>query len=304
MWPTFLIITYCVLIVAASLVGGYLPSLLRLTHTRMQLLMSLVGGLMLGVALLHMLPHSVVATQSLDQTAVASVVGLLTMFFLIRMFHVHGHEPHQHHGHDETVDCDHVHACAEERMHPTGGAAHGLSWIGLFIGLALHTLIDGVALAASVAAEMGESSPGALLGVGTFLAVALHKPMDALAITSVMIGGGWSTGWRNVVNFVFALMCPLGALAFFFGVQHLGTGQELLIGWSLAFAAGAFLCIALADLLPEVQFHHHDRLKLSAALLLGVVLAALIGFLEPEHAHSHTHDGEQDEHQHAPHHQH
>ena len=26
---------------------------------------------------------------------------------------------------------------------------------------------------------------------------------------------------------------------------------------------------ALADLLPEVQFHHHDRLKLSAALLLG-----------------------------------
>ena len=33
------------------------------------------------------------------------------------------------------------------------------------------------------------------------------------------------------------------------------------------------MCIALSDLLPELQFHQHDRLKLSVALLLGVALA-------------------------------
>jgi zinc and cadmium transporter len=36
-----------------------------------------------------------------------------------------------------------------------------------------------------------------------------------------------------------------------------------------------------------VHFHSHDRGKLSAALLLGVLLAYLIGFIEPEHDHSH-----------------
>jgi zinc and cadmium transporter len=44
---------------------------------------------------------------------------------------------------------------------------------------------------------------------------------------------------------------------------------------ALAFSAGTFLCIALSDLLPELQFHSHDRLKLSVALLAGVVLMAV-----------------------------
>jgi zinc transporter ZupT len=60
MWPTLLIILYCVLIAAASLLGGMLPALLRLSHTRMQVIMSFVGGLVLGVAVLHLLPHSAV----------------------------------------------------------------------------------------------------------------------------------------------------------------------------------------------------------------------------------------------------
>jgi zinc and cadmium transporter len=51
----------------------------------------------------------------------------------------------------------------------------------------------------------------------------------------------------------------------------------------LAFAAGAFICIALGDLLPEVQFHSHDRIRLTALFLLGVGLAVAIGWLEPAH---------------------
>ncbi|MFP6695050.1 MAG: iron permease, partial [Pirellulales bacterium] len=50
---------YCVLIVFASLFGGWLPSLMRLTHMRLQLMMSAVGGLMLGIGLFHLLPHAV-----------------------------------------------------------------------------------------------------------------------------------------------------------------------------------------------------------------------------------------------------
>ena len=49
-----------------------------------------------------------------------------------------------------------------------------------------------------------------------------------------------------------------------------------MLGFGLALSAGFFICISLADLLPEVAFHHHDRLKLTAALLMGVVLAVAI----------------------------
>jgi len=46
------------------------------------------------------------------------------------------------------------------------------------------------------------------------------------------------------------------------------------------------MCIALSDLLPELQFHDHDRGKLSAALLLGLALAYGVCRLETL-SHSH-----------------
>jgi zinc and cadmium transporter len=311
-----LLLIYCVLIVASSLLGGFAPQLIRLTHRRMQLMMSLVGGLMLGVALLHLLPHSVAEQGSLDRAALWTLFGLLFMFLLIRVFHVHAHEhgdvsdvvgeghgAHEHHGHAHSHghghshghshghghgdhdhhDCDSEHAPAVER--------HRLSWVGLAFGLSLHTLIDGLALGAAVAAESHESHGGWMLfGLGTFLAVALHKPLDALSITSLMAAGGWSKQAAWTANFIFSLMCPLGALLFVLGVSRWVEGQALVVGCALAFAAGVFLCISLADLLPEVTFHTHDRFRLTACLLAGVLLAWGIGFLEPEHSHGHGHN--------------
>lgn len=307
MWPTFLIVTYCAMLVVASLAGGWLPSLIRLTHTRMQLMMSLVGGLMMGVALLHMLPHAVVETNSLDYAAWSCTLGLLAMFLTIHVFHVHQHGPiqepndlavdshdiargHAHH------DCDHL---ASHGHAQTGGDKHRLSWIGLFVGLAIHSMLDGVAVGASLAASVELGSPWGLLGASTFLAVLLHKPLDSLSITSVMAIGNWSRQWLSAVNVVFSLICPIGALATFFGVQNLGEWQHMAVGCALGFSAGVFLCISLADILPEIQFHRHDRGKLTLALLTGVALAFLIGLFEPEHAHQHQLDGAAIEHDHA-----
>src|SRR5262245_18869169 len=54
-------VVYCALIAAISLVGGWAPLAGRLTHKRLELLVSLAAGAMLGVALLHLLPHAVLA---------------------------------------------------------------------------------------------------------------------------------------------------------------------------------------------------------------------------------------------------
>jgi len=313
-WPTTLLLIYCVLVAMSSLLGGYLPSLIKLTHARMQFLVSLIGGLMLGVAIFHQLPHAVEAmagngqghAYALDWCVASLMVGLLTTFFMLRMFHFHNHEPvatdddHDHlcgHDHDHDQDClakhdhDHDHAADHHHSHHP---AQGASWIGIFLGLSIHTLIDGGALAANVKADAQGDPLAWLLGLGTFLGVVLHKPLDSLSITTLMSAGGWSSRARTLANLGYALMCPLGALAFHFGLQQFGSAHDVILASALAFSAGVFLCISLSDLLPEVQFHSHDRARLSLALLLGVSLAIGIGWLEPGHTHGqggtpHTH---------------
>lgn len=322
---------YCVFVIAASVSGGRLPQLVRMTHLRTQIMMSFVGGLMLGIALLHLLPHAANYLASPHKIGVGTLLGVMTMFLLQRAFahhhhevpaeddetapdhhfigdenpdgdgdgashdhvhhqtatkrvsaehdsHTHSHDEHSHthatpqdHEHETTVGCEHEH-----HAKPTFG------WVGMVFGLGLHTMIDGVAIAASAMAEHGAWL--GLAGLGTFLAVALHKPLDAFAITTMMRAEGWSQERRSLVNVAFSISAPVGALLFYFGAsQFEATGP--LIGWGLAISAGFFLCIALADLLPELSFHDHDRGKLTAALFVGIVLAIAVESL-PGHSHS------------------
>lgn len=279
-----LLIAYAIVIALGSLAGGGLLKIIRLTHTRMQVMMSGVGGLMLGIALFQLLPHAVEETGDLNIAIYALTAGLLFMFLLIRAFHFHAHdvaveEPHEH---------PHGHGCSHGHDHDAGPTAHELSWVGVAFGLAIHTLIDGVALGAAI--ESAHSSAGWLAGLGTFLAIALHKPLDALSISSVMAAAGRPPGMRTAVNVGFSLMCPLGAAVFLLGVRQLSETQHLVTGIALGFSAGAFLCIALGDLLPELEFHSHDRVKLSAALIAGLLLALLIEKYGHPAVHEHPRD--------------
>jgi zinc and cadmium transporter len=219
------------------------------------------------------------------------MAGLLAMFFLIRGFHSHAHgidESSASASNDASAPPAHDHShCSSEHDHRPPSRS---SWIGVAIGLSLHTLIDGAALAAAVADE--EPGTGfAIAGLGTFLAVALHKPLDSLSITTLMLSQGWSSKSRQAVNLAYSLACPLGAALFMLGVYQFQGESSAAIGAGLAVAAGVFLCISLGDLLPEIEYHSHDRLTLSAALLAGVALAYAIGFIEPAHLHDgHPHE--------------
>jgi len=281
-----LLSAYCFLILLASLAGGWIPLFVRLTHTRLQVATSFVAGLMLGVGVLHLLPHAYHQLDSIDHTAWWLLGGFLLMFFIQRFFHFHHHDvPNE--SPSGTAD-EHQHVCHEhghdhdQRQHESTLAAQSarhLSWSGAALGLTLHTLIDGIALGASVAAD--SHGGGGLLGLGTFLVIILHKPFDAMAIGTLMASGGWSRLSRHLVNGLFALAIPVGVLLFHFGAsQFADPGHNAFLGSALAFAAGTFLCIATSDLLPELQFHAHDRGKLSFALIAGLVLAALIGKFE------------------------
>lgn len=294
---------YLLLIATAAFAGGATMAFFSLGHRRMQVLLSLTAGVMLGVGLLHLLPHAFYELgRDIDITAAWVLAGFFLMFLLERAFHGHAHHTadgdlatqaadddhghhhdHHHHGHHH----GHGHASAA----PSGAARPARwAWLGAFAGLSLHSLADGAALAASVNADAVHGT-GLLAGFATFLAVLLHKPFDAGIIATLMVNAHASSRLRLIVNGLYAAVVPLGAVCFLASLQLFGAHQGDLLGIALAMAAGAFLCIAAADLLPEVQFHSHDRVLLTVSLAIGLTIAWGITTMEQaSHGHSaHAH---------------
>ena len=299
--PTVLLAYYCALILIASIVGGMIPVWFQLTHRWMQFAVSFVAGVMLGIGVLHMLPHAIndaaaaaaayapptsagatpappasINAEAVRWISISLLAGMLVMFFIERFFSYHHHDVPEGDDHDHASH-DHHHG-HESHAHPE----HDMSWSGAAFGLALHSVLNGVALAAAVQ----HGSHGSwLAGFGTFLVIVLHKPFDAMTISMLMGRGGWSFAWRHTINGLFSLAIPVGVLIFYFGLMSESTGpdaapRQWYIACALAFSAGTFLCISLSDLLPELQFHSHDRMKLSAALLLGLGVAHFAAQME------------------------
>ncbi|MCC6679564.1 MAG: ZIP family metal transporter [Phycisphaeraceae bacterium] len=278
---------YCVLIVLASIGGGLVPLIVNMTHRRMQLAMSLIGGFMMGVALLHLAPHAM-QSAGVVRGSHWLLLGMLVMFLLERFFHFHHHEVAE----SETdPDAGHDEACAHDEHQHVHVHEQRMTWSGAAVGLVLHCLIAGAALAASMAA--GHEARWA--GMTVFLAIILHKPFDSLTLLTLLTAAGWSKLSRHLVNLLFSLVVPAGAGLFLLGIAGADLENNPIVGCAVAFAAGVFLCIALSDLLPEVQFHAHDKFKLTTALLLGVALAWTVSAFEM-HGHEHGHE---DEHHHG-----
>ncbi len=268
----------------AAWFGGRFHALIASSHVRIQTLLSFVGGLMLGMALLHLIPHAVVEVGSIDTTMYAMLGGLIGVFLLIRFLHVHSHTPGAlatdgalEHAHDPTHDHGHTHE------HPAAvrPSTSRVRWLVLFSGLGLHSVVDGLAIASAVSLACTEDAGWA--GFSILLVVLLHKPIDAVSLTGTMAAVGESDRRRRLINAVFAAITPLATVGAFAGFVTTGSGA----GIAMAVAAGAFVCVALADLMPEVQFHSHHRGRFTLALALGIALAWAIGIFEP-HGHHHA----------------
>ena len=102
---SWLMTVYCLLVLLASLAGGWFLLIIRPTHARLQMAISFVAGLMLGIALIHFLPDAAEQLHSVDRTTAWMLGGFLAMFFLQRFFHFHHHDLPE----GDPEDC-----CAEE----------------------------------------------------------------------------------------------------------------------------------------------------------------------------------------------
>jgi ZIP family zinc transporter/zinc and cadmium transporter len=195
--------------------------------------LALSAGFMIAVALMDLLPEALARGGS--RAGGVALAGYLLVHFtqhtLARHFHF-GEETHQ--------------------------VSASVSASAL-VGLMLHTLVDGVAIASSFAV-----SPS--LGTLVFFAIFLHKFPEGLAISSLFLAAG--AGRRSAL----LAACALG-VSTLAGVL-LTDLVPAVARDGLALSAGVTLYVAASNLVPEFQGKTGVRLPISFFLGCGLYLAA------------------------------
>jgi zinc and cadmium transporter len=142
---------------------------------------------------------------------------------------------------------------------------HTFGYLNL-IGDALHNFIDGLIIAATFLVDPA-------LGVSTALAVALHEIPQEIGDFGVLLYSGFSRSKAILANLAVAFTAVLGGIV---GYALHDTGINL-EGYLLPVAAGGFLYIAAADLMPEIRKETNRAKSLVAfgLFLTGIILMIL-----------------------------
>jgi zinc and cadmium transporter len=106
------------------------------------------------------------------------------------------------------------------------------------------------------------------LGLTTALAVATHEIPQEVGDVAILLRAGYSRGRALSLNLASAFGGVLGAFAM------VGASQALpnVLPYVLAFSAGSFLYVAMADLIPDL---HRGGLQGGPARQLLLILAGI-----------------------------
>ena len=114
-------------------------------------------------------------------------------------------------------------------------------------------------------------------GIVTTFAVAAHEIPQEIGDFAVLIHAGYSKGRALWLNFLSALLAILGLIFIFV----LNQTEQFVILYFLPIAAGGFIYIAGADLIPELRKNHReDFVKHIMVILLGVFAMLALMLLE------------------------
>jgi zinc and cadmium transporter len=199
----------------------------------MPALLSFAAGTLLAAALLGLLPE---AAEYLPLPAATGTVLLAIVAFLLLEKWIlwrHAHESRLHNG---GRGFDGERGCA-----PTPPAGYLI-----LVGDSVHNLIDGVLLGAALAADPR-------LGLIAGVAVVAHEVPQELGDYVLLLESGLSRRRALAYNLLSALAIVPGVVA----GHALVHEPAAPLGAALAFAAGGFLYVALADLVPELHRQEH-----------------------------------------------
>jgi zinc and cadmium transporter len=209
-------------------------------------LVAFAAGSLLGGAFFHMLPAALAGGMS-DVRAYGLVLAGFTTFFGLEQF------LHWHHCHRAETEC-----------------RKPLTYL-ILIGDGLHNFLGGLAVAGTFLIDVR-------LGVAAWLAAAAHEVPQEFGDFGVLVHGGWRHGPALFYNALSGLMFLVGGLVAY------AASFRIDVSLFVPFAAGNFIYIGAADLIPEIKAHADARANVAhfAAFVVGLGSMLVVkALLEP-----------------------
>lgn len=216
-------------------------------------LVSFSAGVLLGVGILHIVPESMALTSG---APFFILLAFVLFYFFEHHLMIHAGHEEQHHISLDVADC-HDECCLHP--HPMGMMA--------FVGMGLHSLIDGVIIGTGFEVSYN-------MGLLAALGVIAHEVPEGIAMMAILLHYGWSRRRAVQLTTFVALATPLAAFLTFALVNNM---PDHLLGALLAGAGGSFVYIAASDLIPES--HRSRGVAATLALCGGILLAWIAGLL-------------------------
>jgi zinc and cadmium transporter len=198
-------------------------------------------GTLLGAALLALLPEALEGLPA--PPALGTLLAGVMTFFLLEKAVIWRH---CHHG----QDCE---------VHTSSAASL------VIVGDAFHTFVDGAVIAAAVLTSIP-------LGVTTALAVAAHEIPQEVGDVAILLRAGYSRGQALMLNVLSGVGGLVGATLMLLASQAVPH----ILPYVLAFAAGSFLYIAMADLIPDLHRGGIQGGAFRQLLLIGAGVATIV----------------------------
>ena len=203
-------------------------------------LVSYAVGTLLGAALLGLMPEAL-AKLAPAPTLSALLAGIFTFFVLEKLVLWR-------HCHDDI-------SCA---VHPSTVPL-------VIIGHTVHTFVDGIVIAAAALVSLP-------LGVTAALAVAAHEIPQVAGDFAIVLSAGHSRSSALALNLSAAMGGIVGASV----MLLLGSKVPFGVPYVLAFAAGNFLYVAMADLIPNLHRGNIDRNAFRQVVLIALGVLTIV----------------------------
>ncbi|MFH1857988.1 MAG: ZIP family metal transporter [Candidatus Omnitrophota bacterium] len=199
-------------------------------------LLSYAAGALLGASFLGILPHALEESSAFSVMA-ATLISIVVFFLL-----------------EKVVIWHHCHSGECDKLETAGPL--------ILIGDALHNFIDGLVLSAAFLVSIP-------LGIASAVAIVAHEIPQEVGDFVILLHSGYSRARAFTMNMISGLAFIPGALLGYAAFAKAEPFMPLV----LALAAGSFIYIAMADLVPKL----HVSLKLSESFTQLLLLAAGIG---------------------------
>lgn len=233
--PLFLSLALGLTAALANFFGGAIIVQRHWERRYLSYFVALGCGFMLATVMLEMIPESI-------RLGGQSAGALVLTGYLIVHFFEHTVSPHFHFG-EETH---------QEELHRHSGYS-------ALVGLAIHSFLDGVAIASGFLVSNW-------LGWVIFLAVFLHKVPEGFTVASVLLASGNSRKAAWMGSGILGIATIVGVLTMSVGARW--------VNYALPLSAGATLYVAASDLMPEVN--KEPGVKMAMVVFLGVAVLYLL----------------------------